>query len=104
MIQRTEHSGEWHLRQARAMQRFDALDADTRVLMRTFGPRLDAGQDGDPSFRHCRICNPDPPALKCSVCDTEFAEKWQYRLHLKINPETCQRWGERKAKAWAAKA
>ncbi len=92
----------WQLRNQRALQRFDVLDAEARTLLRTFGPRFTAAEDGDPTFRHCRVCTPDPVYPQCAICDRQFENRSGLRLHMLINPETCQRWGDRKARKWAS--
>jgi hypothetical protein len=81
----------------------DRLCVDTRRLLRLVGPRVSAAQDEQMQFRRCRICTPDEETKTCVICGFTAAMPWQYGLHLRINPETCQRIAAKKARRWASK-
>ena len=56
------------------------------------------------AIKHCRVCNPPPEVLKCRMCDQEFAEKWEWQVHVKFGfNEACLRWAKRKEKVWGDK-
>lgn len=84
-------------------QQIVLAEAMCRVLMRLFGPRVAAAQDERFAFAYCPRCTPPPLLYGCPVCGFSAEEKWRYSLHLKINPETCQRTADRKARHWASK-
>lgn len=83
----------------------EVLEKSARAMFRLIGPRFTANDDRQDNLaiRHCRVCTPAPKIFECPVCNGIFGERWQLSLHIRINPETCQRFGDMKARRWAAK-
>lgn len=80
--------------------RIEDLEAQARSLLRLVGPRVSAMQDEQINLlRRCRICAPEPKVYQCYICGFAVEERWRYDVHIRIDPETCQRY----AKRWAAK-
>ncbi len=44
---------------------------------------------------------PPPPRFTCPVCDWWTVDHWRMKVHVAINPETCQRMATRKRRAWS---
>lgn len=80
------------------MKSIDQLEMDARAMFRLIGPRVSAAQDENASVRLCTRCTPEPKHYECYLCGFACEEQWRYALHVKINPETCQRAAVR----WAA--
>ncbi len=84
----------------------DLLVSQARAHFRTIGPaQLDStgNRSDNLAVRVCHRCNPPVKAPMCPACNAAFPERWQLRLHLRIDPETCQRTRDRKARAWASR-
>lgn len=75
----------------------DLLMEQARIMLRLVGPRVSAAQDENIAIRKCRRCTPPPPIYTCYICGATTEDRWQFDVHVKIDPETCQRY----AKAWA---
>ena len=73
------------------------LEKEARAMFRLIGPRASAAQDESAALRLCTVCTPPPKVYECYLCRFACEEQWRYTLHIKINPETCQRY----AKKWA---
>lgn len=85
--------------------RIEDLEAQARTMLRLIGPRVSAAQDEQINLlRRCNICTPQPHIYQCYICGLATEEHWRYALHIKINPETCQRYATRWAKRYAEDA
>lgn len=93
-------------RRVKAMARVDILAAEARTMFRTVGPRISVADDlqDHAGIRSCRKCNPPPRTWTCPICDFETDAQWVFRMHLKFDPEWCQRRGEKKQRKWANNA
>lgn len=79
----------------------DDLEKQARTLLRLVGPRVSAAQDEDVSLKLCNTCTPPEKVYECFICTFACEERWRYSLHVKINPETCQRYAAKWAKNYA---
>lgn len=83
------------------MKPIEQLERDARAMFRLVGPRVSAAQDENATLRMCPVCEPPPHVYECYICGFACEERWRYNLHIKINPETCQRYANRWAKRYA---
>jgi hypothetical protein len=81
----------------------EQLEGDARKMLRLIGPRVTAADDENVAIKRCTKCSPEPEVHRCFICQFAAQERWQYLLHLKINPETCQRYANKWARNWASK-
>ena len=83
------------------MRPIEQLERDARTMFRLVGPRVSAAQDETAALKLCTICTPEPPVYQCYICGFASYEKWRWALHVKINPETCQRVAARWSKLYS---
>jgi hypothetical protein len=72
-------------------------------MLRLIGPRVSAAQDESFTFNKCDTCSPPERVYECFICRMATHERWQYKLHVDINPETCQCYAKRWAASFASK-
>jgi hypothetical protein len=83
------------------MRPIDQLEKEARSMFRLIGPRVSAAQDESAALKMCPSCTPPAKVYECFICGFACEMQWQYNLHIKINPETCQRYASRWAKRYA---
>ena len=96
-------SDSWEDRHYRAMAKTRLAEQAARMLLRLVGPRVSAVQDEKIALKYCSQCEPDPLLYGCPICGFTSETKWQFSVHLMVNPETCQRTADRKARRWASR-
>ena len=83
------------------MTAIEQLERDARAMFRLIGPRVSAAQDESATVKLCTRCTPEPKSWECFLCGLAFPDQWRYDMHIKINPETCQRYATKWAKKYA---
>jgi len=81
--------------------RIEQLEEQTRSMLRLVGPRVSAAQDENISLKLCPTCTPEPKRYECFLCTFTVEDQWRYDLHVKINPETCQRYAAKWSRRYA---
>lgn len=97
-----DHPDSLEARKERFLRKVRMMEVQARAQLRLVGPAVPTQDDGM-GFRKCLRCSPPPELFKCPVCDTEFEQKWRFKLHLDSNPKWCVDQGKRKARAWSRK-
>lgn len=77
------------------------LEKEARAMFRLVGPRVTAADDENVALRRCGVCTPAAKVYECFLCKFACEERWRYTLHIKINPETCQRYAAKWSKRYA---
>lgn len=83
------------------MTPIDTLEKEARAMLRLIGPRVAAFQDENVALKLCTICTPPPKVYECFICTFACEMRWQYDLHVKINPEYCRRYAQKWAGRYA---
>lgn len=97
------HGDEWFAKHERACVTagIQRLTDRAKSALTLIGPKV--APDTPFAIRRCLTCTPPPEVFQCPLCDSETTVRWQYDMHMALNPKYCRDRAAKKARKWSQK-